>query len=101
MGSQKCIPAGRECFVHLGLNCSNPLSFQFAEGFWLIASGAKRDDLSFSDAKTAGIRSGLLNNAGSGLGFHVAGLFRNKFSTFLAALGCFHWPKNHEISPKY
>ncbi len=60
--------------MHLGWNCSNPLSFQFAEGFWLIASGAKRDDLPFSDAKTAGdaagIRSGFLNNAGSGLGFH-------------------------------
>ena len=73
MGSQKRIPAGRECFVHLGLNCSNPLRFQFAEGFWLIASGAKGDDLPFSDAKTAGIRSGFLNNAGSGLGFHVLG----------------------------
>jgi hypothetical protein len=59
--------------MHLGLTCPNPLSFQFAEGFWLIASGAKRDDLPFSDAKSAGIRSGFLNNTGRWLGFHVFG----------------------------
>jgi hypothetical protein len=69
MGSQEPIPTRGERFMHLGLNCSNPLRFQFAEGFWLIASGAKRDDLPFSDAKTAGIRSGFLNNAGVGLDF--------------------------------
>jgi len=77
MGSQKRIPAGRECFMHLGLNCPNPVSFQFAEGFWFIASGAKRDDLPFSDAKTAGaaagICSGFLDNVRRGLGFHRFG----------------------------
>ena len=104
MGGQKCIPAGRECFVHLGLNCSNPLSFQFAEGFWLIASGGKRNGLSFSDAKTAGDVAGcgwFLNNAGRGFRFHGVGLgfidsgeYNRKIVALLnsqktrAALGC-------------
>jgi len=61
MGSQKRIPPSRECFMHLGLNCTNPVNFQFAEGFWLIALGAKRDDLPFSDAKTAGICSAVFS----------------------------------------
>jgi hypothetical protein len=68
MGCRECIPAGGECFPDFGFN------FQLAEGLWLVAPGAKRDGLAFSDTETARNAAGwirFLNNAGGGFRFHV------------------------------
>ena len=86
MGSQKRIPAGRECFVHFGLNCSNPVGFELAEGFGMFARFSSTGlDVPGGQRANDGVGCvRFLNNAGVGFGFHVLGCLRFKVKTCAA-----------------